>query len=169
MILFLFINNTLSEELFKNNHNVHNDDTTFKDFLAWRFKGDRPDRVSIEISDEFNNAKSLPENSYAVWIGHASFLIHNKNINILTDPIFSKRASPFSFMGPKRLIPPGINIDKLPPIDVVTISHAHYDHLDLPSLKKLYKKNKDTLFLVPMNLGKLLKYSDFKNVVEMNY
>ena len=62
MILFLFINNTISEELFKNNHNVHNDDTTFKDFLAWRFKGDRPDRVSIEISDEFNNAKSLPEN-----------------------------------------------------------------------------------------------------------
>ena len=169
MIFFIFINNSLAEEIFKNNHNVNEDDSTFKDFLAWRFNGNRPEKFAIEVSNEFNNANNLPDDAYAVWIGHASFLINNNNINILTDPIFSNRASPFSFIGPKRLIPPGINIDKLPPIDVVTVSHAHYDHLDLPSLKKLYEINKETLFLVPMNLGKLLKSSGVKNVVEMNW
>ena len=169
MVLFIFINNSLAEEIFKNNHNVNGDDSTFKDFLAWRFNGNRPEKFAIEVSNEFNNANNLPDDAYAVWIGHASFLINNNNINILTDPIFSNRASPFSFIGPKRLIPPGINIDKLPPIDVVTVSHAHYDHLDLPSLKKLYEINKETLFLVPMNLGKLLKSSGVKNVVEMNW
>ena len=111
----------------------------------------------------------MPDNSFAVWIGHASFLINNKNINILTDPMFSERASPFSFIGPKRLIPPAIDIAKLPPIDVVTVSHAHYDHLDLPSLVRLSKINSDTLFLVPMNLGKLLKSAGIQNVVEMNW
>ena len=169
MVLFIFINNSLAEEIFKNNHNVNGDDSTFKDFLAWRFNGNRPEKFAIEVSNEFNNANNLPNDAYAVWIGHASFLINNNNINILTDPIFSNRASPFSFIGPKRLIPPGINIDKLPPIDIVTVSHAHYDHLDLPSLKKLYEINKETLFLVPMNLGKLLKSSGVKNVVEMNW
>jgi L-ascorbate metabolism protein UlaG (beta-lactamase superfamily) len=169
LVLFIFINNSLAEEIFKNNHNVNGDDSTFKDFLAWRFNGNRPEKFAIEVSNEFNNANNLPDDAYAVWIGHASFLINNNNINILTDPIFSNRASPFSFIGPKRLIPPGININKLPPIDVVTVSHAHYDHLDLPSLKKLYEINKETLFLVPMNLGKLLKSSGVKNVVEMNW
>ena len=169
MVLFIFINNSLAEEIFKNNHNINGNDSTFKDFLAWRFNGNRPEKFAIEVSNEFNNANNLPDDAYAVWIGHASFLINNNNINILTDPIFSNRASPFSFIGPKRLIPPGININKLPPIDVVTVSHAHYDHLDLPSLKKLYEINKETLFLVPMNLGRLLKSSGVKNVVEMNW
>jgi len=169
LVLFLFVNNALTEELYKNNHNIHGDDSTFKDFLKWQFNGNNPEKIAIEMSSEFNDANNLPTNAYAVWIGHASFLINNNNINILTDPIFSQRASPFSFIGPKRLIPPAIDIKNLPPIDVVTVSHAHYDHLDLPSLIKLYEINSDTLFLVPMSLGKLLKSSGIKNVVEMNW
>ena len=119
MALFLFVNNALTEELYKNNHNIHGDDSTFKDFLKWQFNGKNPEKIAIEVSSEFNDANNLPTNAYAVWIGHASFLINNNNINILTDPIFSERASPFSFIGPKRLIPPAIDIKNLPPIDVV--------------------------------------------------
>ena len=171
--LYLFfciflITSISSDELFKNNDNLNGDDSTFKDFLNWQFNSDKPDRIAIELSDEFNSSTVLPK-SYAVWVGHASYLINNSNITIITDPIYSNRASPVSFIGPKRMIPPGISYEKLPFIDVITVSHAHYDHLDIPTLKKLYDKNNATLFLVPMKLGKLLKSSGIKNVVEMNW
>jgi L-ascorbate metabolism protein UlaG (beta-lactamase superfamily) len=64
-------------------------------------------------------------------------LIQVAGLNILTDPIWSARASPFSFAGPKRVTPPGVSFDQLPPIDVVLISHNHYDHLDIPTLRQL--------------------------------
>jgi L-ascorbate metabolism protein UlaG (beta-lactamase superfamily) len=71
------------------------------------------------------------------WVGHATLLIQVAGLNILTDPIWSARASPFSFAGPKRVTPPGVSFAQLPPIDVVLISHDHYDHLDLPTLQQL--------------------------------
>jgi L-ascorbate metabolism protein UlaG (beta-lactamase superfamily) len=70
-------------------------------------------------------------------VGHASFLLQTAGLNILTDPVWSERASPFTFAGPKRVRPPGIAFDALPPIDVVLVSHCHYDHLDLATLSRL--------------------------------
>ena len=70
-------------------------------------------------------------------IGHASLLIQVAGLNILTDPVWSQRASPVSFIGPKRHNPPGVAIHDLPPIDIVLVTHNHYDHLDLPTLKTL--------------------------------
>ncbi len=75
-----------------------------------------------------------------MWIGHSTFLINNGDLTILTDPIFSERASPLNFAGPKRLIKPVIKIKDLPEVDVITISHNHYDHLDINSLRKIQKK-----------------------------
>jgi hypothetical protein len=77
------------------------------------------------------------ENARVTWVGYAALLIQVAGLNILTDPIWSARASPFSFAGPKRVSPPGVSFDQLPPIDVVLISHNHYDHLDLPTLQQL--------------------------------
>tara|TARA_B100001113_G_scaffold102987_2_gene83379 strand:- start:597 stop:1619 length:1023 start_codon:yes stop_codon:yes gene_type:complete len=169
LLLIVFFANTLtSEELYKNNHNLNGDDSTFKDFIKWQLNSSNPTRVSIEVSDEFNTSTNLPD-KYSVWIGHSSFLINNGDINILVDPIYSKRASPLSFIGPKRLIPPGVDFNKLPSIDIVAVSHSHYDHLDLPTLTRLYKRNNETLFLVPMKVGKLLKSSGITNVVELNW
>ena len=75
------------------------------------------------------------------WIGHATFLLQTGNgLNILTDPVFDERASPVSFAGPKRLQPPGILLNELPHIDAVLISHSHYDHLSLDSLRALYRQ-----------------------------
>ncbi len=71
------------------------------------------------------------------WIGHASFLIQYKGKNILTDPVFSDRASPVTFLGPRRYVSPMIKIEELPPIDAVIISHNHYDHMDTDSLQAL--------------------------------
>ena len=78
--------------------------------------------------------------------GHSTFLIKKNGITILTDPVFSDRASPFKNIGPKRLIPPAIPLKQLPEIDFITISHNHYDHLDIRSLKDLYLLNSIPFF-----------------------
>jgi L-ascorbate metabolism protein UlaG (beta-lactamase superfamily) len=71
------------------------------------------------------------------YIGHASLLIQTAGLNLLLDPVWSKRASPFSFVGPKRVNDPGIAFTNLPPIDAVLVSHGHYDHLDVVTLSRL--------------------------------
>lgn len=76
------------------------------------------------------------------FVGHATFLIQGAGLNILTDPVWSERASPFSFIGPKRANPPGIAFDDLPPIDVVLVSHGHYDHLDVETLARLWHRDR---------------------------
>ena len=90
----------------------------------------------------------MQSDNYILWIGHASFLINIGGTTILTDPVFSKRASPLRILGPKRLIPPALTLNDLPKIDLVTISHNHYDHLDVHSLKQIYKNNPAANFLV---------------------
>jgi L-ascorbate metabolism protein UlaG (beta-lactamase superfamily) len=75
------------------------------------------------------------------WVGHSTVLVQTAGLNILTDPIWSERASPFSFMGPKRVREPGIRFEDLPHIDLVLVSHNHYDHMDLPTLKRLWERD----------------------------
>ena len=72
-------------------------------------------------------------------VGHASFLIQTAGLNLLVDPVWSERASPFSFAGPKRVNAPGIAFEDLPRIDVVLVTHNHYDHLDAETLRRLAK------------------------------
>jgi L-ascorbate metabolism protein UlaG (beta-lactamase superfamily) len=79
------------------------------------------------------------------WIGHATVLVQAGGLNILTDPIWSERASPFSFVGPKRVRAPGIRFEELPKIDLVLISHNHYDHMDLPTLKRLWERDRPAI------------------------
>ncbi len=71
------------------------------------------------------------------YVGHASWLVQTAGINLLLDPVWSQRASPFRRVGPKRVNDPGIAFADLPPIDIVLVSHAHYDHLDVASLSRL--------------------------------
>jgi L-ascorbate metabolism protein UlaG (beta-lactamase superfamily) len=83
------------------------------------------------------------------WIGHATLLIQVAGLNILTDPVWSERASPLSFVGPKRVTPPAITLNDLPKIDVVLISHNHYDHLDISTLAKLDARDQPRV-IVPL-------------------
>ena len=88
------------------------------------------------------------------WIGHASMLVQASGLNVLTDPIFSKRASPVQFFGPARVLPPGLALEDLPHVDVVAISHNHYDHLDRGSILSLAgQAGGAPLFLVPLAQG----------------
>ena len=104
-----------------------------------------------------------------MWIGHASILINHKNVTVLTDPQFSDRASPFSFLGPRRVTPSPIKIDDLPNIDIVVISHNHYDHLDKESIRKLTRTQQNIKFLVPLGLKSLLEEWRVKNVTELDW
>lgn len=94
-----------------------------------------------------------PHNVFLTWIGHSTCLLQQSGLNILTDPIFSTRASPFqrSIIGVPRSVPPSCTIDALPPIDVCLVSHDHYDHLDLNSVSEL--KDKVALWVVPIGLS----------------
>lgn len=102
------------------------------------------------------------------FVNHATFLIQVNGLNILTDPIWSKRASPFSFAGPSRVHSPGINFEKLPQIDVVLISHNHYDHMDSETIKNLQEKFAPK-FLVPLANIEKMKSFGAKNIVEMDW
>lgn len=91
----------------------------------------------------------------ATMVGHATVLVQTAGLNMLTDPIWSERASPVDFAGPKRVTAPGIRFGDLPKIDLVIVSHGHWDHLDVPSLKMLWERDRP-LILVPLGHGALL-------------
>jgi N-acyl-phosphatidylethanolamine-hydrolysing phospholipase D len=104
------------------------------------------------------------------WIGHASMLVQASGLNILTDPVFSPRASPLAYVGPARAQPPGIELKDLPSIDVVVISHNHYDHLDRASIQSLAKqRGGPPLFLVPLGLKKWLAKHGIARVIELDW
>ena len=92
-----------------------------------------------------------------MWVGHASILINHKNVTVLTDPQFSDRASPFLSMGPRRVTPSPVKIDDLPDINIIVISHNHYDHLDEASIRKLARVQQRIKFLVPLGLKTVLE------------
>ena len=142
---------------------------TLGDVIEWRMTRDpSPEPIDIKVSNEWQSldAKST---HYAIWIGHATYLLNTGDVTVLTDPIFSERASPVGWAGPKRLIPPAMSLEQLPSIDVVVISHNHYDHLDLPSLKVLQKNNPNLVFLVPQGDKTLLDSHGLSNVSEFRW
>lgn len=103
------------------------------------------------------------------WIGHCTFLIATCGVHILTDPVFGKRVSPVPFIGPKRRHPPGVFFNNLPQIDVVLISHNHYDHLEKSTVKALHAKNPKTLWVVPDGVGHLIKKWGPSKVIELSW
>jgi L-ascorbate metabolism protein UlaG (beta-lactamase superfamily) len=106
----------------------------------------------------------------ATWIGHATVLLQIDGVNILTDPIFSERASPVQWVGPKRQVAPAINITALPHIDVVLISHNHYDHLDLNSVLALNAQSGGPpLFMVPLGVKKWMAQQGIHHVQELDW
>jgi N-acyl-phosphatidylethanolamine-hydrolysing phospholipase D len=103
------------------------------------------------------------------WIGHATLLVQMGHVTFLTDPIWSERASPVSFAGPPRLVPPGVALADLPPIDFVVVSHNHYDHLDLATLRALTERDAATRFLVPLGNAALLRDEGIQRVEELDW
>jgi L-ascorbate metabolism protein UlaG (beta-lactamase superfamily) len=168
IVISFFCSSYAGAQTYKNTNEQENG-KSFGQLMTWVLDGEKsPEKIEIETSTQWQELAPTQTN-YAVWIGHATYLINNGDINILTDPIFSKRASPVGFAGPKRMIPPAMTLNDLPKIDAVVVSHNHYDHLDIWSLKKLFKLNSETIFLVPTGDKKRLVKAGIRNVVEMNW
>ncbi|HDP81170.1 MAG TPA: hypothetical protein ENN21_10060, partial [Spirochaetes bacterium] len=102
------------------------------------------------------------------YVNHSTFLIQTRGLNILTDPVWSYRVSPFSFAGPRRHRSPGVTFENLPPIDIVLISHNHYDHMDMPTLKKLNKKFRPKIY-TGLGCSHYLKRNGIDGAVEMDW
>jgi L-ascorbate metabolism protein UlaG (beta-lactamase superfamily) len=132
---------------------------------------DAKPKSTLDIPVKFLNKQDLEalENYCVIRFGHSTLLFKIENEFILTDPVFSKRASPFSFMGPKRFHDMPISIEELPFIDSVIISHDHYDHLDKQSIKKLVSKVGK--FYTTLEVGKhLMKFGvSRQKIVELDW
>jgi L-ascorbate metabolism protein UlaG (beta-lactamase superfamily) len=115
----------------------------FRELMRWQFGGGRtawPKNVSSPFPQAKPDDRIEGNDLRVTMVGHATLLIQVAGLNILTDPVWSPRTSPFSFIGPKRVVAPGIAFDDLPPIDIVVVTHNHYDHLDLATLKRLHEE-----------------------------
>ena len=168
LIIFFVFNSSVVLSDYENT-NGKPIEKSFQDLLKWATDDIETKIDYIEISNDWESLDFEEDDNYGVWVGHSTFLIKKNGITILTDPVFSDRASPFKNIGPKRLIPPAIPIKKLPAIDFITISHNHYDHLDIRSLKDLYLLNSNTIFLVPAGDKKLLERQKIENVYEYEW
>jgi L-ascorbate metabolism protein UlaG (beta-lactamase superfamily) len=104
----------------------------------------------------------------ATWIGHSTFLLRTSGLCIVTDPQFSMTAGPTSWLGAKRTMPPALALEALPRVDLVLLSHDHYDHCDLPSLRFLAKRDSSAV-VAPLGHGALLRGAGFKDVVELDW
>ena len=102
------------------------------------------------------------------FVGHATFLLQFHDLTVLTDPHWSRRASPFGFLGPKRVHPPAISFNDLPKIDLVLLSHNHYDHCDIPTLRRLYRRDNPRL-VVPVGDGKRMHRAGLSGIREVDW
>lgn len=129
-----------------------------KDVLRWHFQ--RPkNNWPLSVPNLYDDRPPTTITGQEIrisFIGHVTLLFQTQGLNILTDPVWSKRVSPFSFIGPCRIHQPGISFEHLPPIDVIWISHNHYDHMDIATLKKIWKRDRPRI-ITPLGNDTILK------------
>lgn len=155
------------EKFFNPNHVAAKN---FGDVIKWYFNRDQGEWKELtNIQYGMPPPKKIMEGELSItFVNHSTFLIQLYGMNILTDPIWSERSSPFSWIGPKRMRPPGIKFEDLPPIDIVLISHNHYDHLDIPTLKRIYEDHRPR-FYTPLGVAKFLEENNILGATDMDW
>jgi L-ascorbate metabolism protein UlaG (beta-lactamase superfamily) len=129
----------------------------FPDVMRWMFSRKRGAWTMPQSTVAGQRPPAVvPNGLHITFVNHSTFLIQVDGVNILTDPVWSERASPFTFAGPKRMRPPGIHFDDLPRIDLVLLSHNHYDHLDARTVIALNERFHPK-FIEPLGVGKFLE------------
>ncbi len=125
-----------------------------------------PKEHVIEKERVLANLKKYEKDDYIAWIGHATFLIKLGDTTIITDPIFSKNAGPLIF-GPKRFTEPALKLNEIPKTDIFLLTHNHYDHMDMMTIRRFPFKNSKVL--LPLKLGKYFNKNGYGDVNEMDW
>jgi N-acyl-phosphatidylethanolamine-hydrolysing phospholipase D len=149
----------------------------FLDFLKWslierRRNLRRPDpdpSAFTRVAPAYSVPRGAPDLFTITWVGHTSFLIQIAGLNLLTDPVWSDRASPVQFAGPRRWVPPAVDFDRLPPIDAVILSHDHYDHLDSSTVSRLAERYPAAKWYAPLGVGDFLRRQGARDVIERDW
>ena len=148
----------------------------FRDLLRWMAERRTQPRAATPPYGSFPTAR--PAIVYpragltdfaATWISHSTVLLQFGGSNVLTDPVFSRRASPLQWLGPRRIMDPGLPIAELPPLDIVLLSHNHYDHLDRPAVKRIARTNPATTWIVPPGLARYIRRWGVSEIVELDW
>ncbi|HEX6135823.1 MAG TPA: MBL fold metallo-hydrolase [Longimicrobiales bacterium] len=148
-----------------------------RDLLRWRrermrngVEADPPADAFTIATPDVARPRAAPDELRITWIGHATFLIQLAGINLLTDPVWSLRASPVFWAGPRRLVPPPLPFDALPDIDAVVLSHDHYDHLDSATVRHLHRRFGSGLhWITPLGYRAWLGRRGVRNVTELDW
>jgi L-ascorbate metabolism protein UlaG (beta-lactamase superfamily) len=138
------------------------------DLLKWKMTSRArpwPERVEV-VKRPLPHAPA--EGVAATWIGQSTFLLRTAGATILTDPVFSETAGPASWLGPRRVAPPGVDLESVPRVDLVLLSHDHYDHCDLPSLRRLAARD-NPLVVAPLGHRSLLSGAGLSRIVELDW
>jgi L-ascorbate metabolism protein UlaG (beta-lactamase superfamily) len=144
-------------------------DRGLRDLIKWKMSSKPAEwPASVAVT-----ARPLPptpggDGIVATWIGHSTFLVRSHGATILTDPVFSDRAGPVSWAGPRRVAAPSPAFDAVPRVDLVLLSHDHYDHCDLPSLRLLAERDNPTI-VAPLGFRKLLAGVGMRTIVELDW
>ena len=149
--------------------NPRHENRTWRDVLRWR-RTSRPTPWPMFVPLTATPAPHAPKHDEWVvtWIGHATFLVQTREGNFLTDPQFSERCGPFGRLGPRRVQPPALAIADLPRIDFILLTHDHYDHCDLHSLRQLARRFAPQV-IAPLAYRRLLARANLHHVVELDW
>ena len=139
------------------------------DLLKWKLTSRAapwPDRV--EVAPQPLPPRPASDGIAATWVGQSTFVLQSSTTTILTDPVFSERAGPVSWLGPRRVDPPGVDFDAVSKVDLVLLSHDHYDHCDLPTLGRRARRD-DPLVVAPLGHRSLLAGAGVRRIVELDW
>ena len=151
-------------------------ESRFRDFLRWRAESVKDPRPSAprpitlpRAEPAFAHPRARADACSVTWVGHSTLLVQAGAVNILTDPIWSAAAGPMSWLGPRRLSAPGMPIDALPPIDLVLLSHDHYDHLDDASVRHLAAAHPEAQWVTTLGVAPLVRARGVRRVNELDW
>lgn len=148
-----------------------------RDLIRWKFGWGPPEPLLVpQAGEEASSPPPVvrpdwerihrPAADQVTWVGHATFLVQMAGMNVLTDPIWSRSCAPFPSRRLRRLVPPGLGWEELPRIDAVVVSHAHYDHLDGPTVRRL---GPEPQYLAPEGLSPLLRRWGARRIAELSW
>jgi N-acyl-phosphatidylethanolamine-hydrolysing phospholipase D len=152
------------------------DEARFTGLLKWRWNRlrhplprDDGARSLRPVAPAIRSPRAAPDEVAITWVGHSTLVVQLGSLNVLTDPIWSDRASPWRALGPRRLVPPALPMDALPPVDIVLLSHNHYDHLDAATVRALTVRHPRARWMVPLRLAARVRALGVGDVTELDW